>query len=325
MYGRCSGIGLDIGSSGIRLVQLKKYRKNYRLLAYAEVKTPENALENGIITDVEAIAVAVDRVYRQAGVRTRRVVASIPGQQAWVRCLTLPRFNRRELRRAALYQAAALLPFSVDELVADTIICAADKVSHQVEVLVVAARKQVVGALVECLRMVDIIPEAVEIAPVSLYRALRTDGVTGNLLVVDIGSTGMRLSLFCKGVLRCTKSVAPSLPLFNRLPAAGKGAAGVGVAAQRFLPLLVKEIVLTMEESGIRRDRPGVGPIVLTGKGAATEGLVELLQDNLAQPVLLGDPLARLSLTGDCPVQEVERLRFRYAVAIGAAAREVVR
>lgn len=304
---QASGIGLDIGSNNMRIIQLKRGRTGNRLQAYGEAAVPVDTVEDGIIINSEPVAASIEQVLREAGIRNRRVVASISGQHVYVKSLTLPLLPTRELKQAIRYQAAAYLPIPLEDVVMDTVVYGQGNTDKEVEVLLVAVRRAIIESLVDTLHLARVVVEAVEIEPLSVYRALRSGTDPQNLLIVNIGTSNTLFSLFENRRLRLVRS----------LPIGGRRLTGS-------FKELSREVIRTIEYCAIQYHPPGLKKILVTGWGASIEALVEFLQNGLPFPLETGDPLSGLFLPHEVGEEERQLLQYEYSAAIGAARREVI-
>ena len=207
MRRRASGVGLDIGSHSIKLVQLEPMGKFYRLSSYGEIATPAGALENGLIRDREAVAHAVDQLFRNTGIRNRCLVTSVPGQQVFVKTLSLPWMRKRELKPAVYYQVAAWLSSPVEEMVIDFAVYHENRTAREMKVLVVAVHQSVIENLLVVLELAELVGEVIDIEPLALYRVLRSQDEGRGLLVIDIGAASTQFSLFQGQRLSFVRSV----------------------------------------------------------------------------------------------------------------------
>lgn len=312
MRRRASGVGLDIGSHSIKLVQLEPMGKFYRLSSYGEIATPAGALENGLIRDREAVAHAVDQLFRNTGIRNRCLVTSVPGQQVFVKTLSLPWMRKRELKPAVYYQVAAWLSSPVEEMVIDFAVYHENRTAREMKVLVVAVHQSVIENLLVVLELAELVAEVIDIEPLALYRVLRSQDEGRGLLVIDIGAASTQFSLFQGQRLSFVRSV-------------GRGGNPGKMASDSDLTLMgqemAAEVFRTLEYYEVQYSEAIVDKVVLTGGGSAGEQLRESMQAHLPYTVEEGDVVVGLNGLDE---EEKEELRYRYGLALGLAAREVI-
>jgi type IV pilus assembly protein PilM len=90
-------VGLDIGSSAVKAVELKPAGRGYRVTAYGSEPLPPDSIVDGAIIDGAAVADAIRRLFDARGIRTRDVAASLSGNAVIVKKITLPAMTEAEL------------------------------------------------------------------------------------------------------------------------------------------------------------------------------------------------------------------------------------
>ena len=83
-------VGLDIGSSAVKAVELKPAGKSFRVVGYGAEPVPPDAIVDGAIIDGAAVADAIRRLFDSHGLKTREVVASLSGTAVIVKKITVP-------------------------------------------------------------------------------------------------------------------------------------------------------------------------------------------------------------------------------------------
>jgi type IV pilus assembly protein PilM len=109
-------IGLDIGSSAIKLVQLGPGPKGYQLQAMAMVPLPPEAIGEGNIKDFPTVVEAIQEAVSKAGVKVKDAVIAVSGRELIVKKLQLPKMTRKELADAISLEAEQHVPFAIDEV-----------------------------------------------------------------------------------------------------------------------------------------------------------------------------------------------------------------
>ena len=92
-----SVVGLDIGSSAVKAVELKPSGKSYRVAAFAIEPVPPDSIVDGAIIDGNAVAVAIRRLFESKAFKAKDVVASLSGNAVIVKKISLPLMTAAEL------------------------------------------------------------------------------------------------------------------------------------------------------------------------------------------------------------------------------------
>jgi type IV pilus assembly protein PilM len=139
-------VGLDIGSSAIKVVELKAAGRGYRVATYGSEPLPPDSIVDGAIIDGAAVADAIRRLFDARGIRTRDVAASLSGNAVIVKKITLPTMTQTELAESIYWEAEQYIPFDIQDVNLDYEISDDPAQSGQngqgtMAVLLVAAKK----------------------------------------------------------------------------------------------------------------------------------------------------------------------------------------
>lgn len=138
--------GLDIGFNTIKAMQLDTEKKQTAVLGYGVTKFNENAIQDGVITDFEALAKSAMELFSKdiiGAISTRRVAATIPASKAYSRVITLPaKLDAKELEEAVHLEATQYIPIPLEELYLDFEVTS--RGADEIEVLVVGAPRKII-------------------------------------------------------------------------------------------------------------------------------------------------------------------------------------
>src|SRR6266702_5678986 len=140
-------VGLDVGTSAVRAVELVLGREQVTLTRFGQVALPPGAVRGAEIVDAPAVAAAIRRLWREAGFRSRTVIAGVGNQRVVVRQADLPAMSDEDLRSALQFQAQDLIPIPIEEAVVDFQVLERYAGSEQealMRVLLVAAQRDMV-------------------------------------------------------------------------------------------------------------------------------------------------------------------------------------
>ena len=341
-------IGVDIGSAAIKIVELSGDGETAEgggtARAAASASTPAGALEEGRITNAQAVGRTLRELVQGAGVRTRRAVAAVNGQVALMREVRMPQLPPNEIRQAARFEVERYLPYPIAEVTFDTVVLGESKENgnNRVDVLVVAARTDVLRQHAAVLQAAGLEPVVVEVEPLAVVRAVASgataDQVTAcihlgssvTMILVAEGQVPRVIRTVAFGTTQLLEAAASHLGatgdapdvLHARLAAAvnGDGAPGLREAIDDSLSSLVTEIRRSLEYYGGRYRAVVPDRVVVTGGGAALPGVAASLTSALEMPVAYGDPFTDL---GGPPQGVARDAGPAYAVAAGLARRGV--
>src|SRR3954468_18842788 len=140
-------IGLDIGSSGVKMVQLREQRKRgqvgYALESFGMKPLPPEAIVDGALMNSTAIVQAIQELVGELKLKAKDVAIGVSGHSVIIKKISMPRMTQEELEESIQGEAEAYIPFDVKDVNIDTQILSsnADDQTGQMDVLLVAAKK----------------------------------------------------------------------------------------------------------------------------------------------------------------------------------------
>lgn len=213
LFGSRSFIGLDIGSQSIKVVELEPSGTGYRVLHAGSGATPPGAVREGGVTEPSVLGDAIKKVLASAGVRRGRVVSAVGGQTVIVRELKMPRMEKGDLQQAVRFEAGRYLPYSVRDVSMDFDILGelVEEGQPKVEVLLVAARQEVVGRHLDALRGAGLQPFVLDVESFATMRALSTgtpaEGTPQAVVYVSLGAESTDVLITEGDRLRLTRNL----------------------------------------------------------------------------------------------------------------------
>lgn len=333
MAGR-TAIGLDIGTSGVRVAQLRFGRGAVTLERFGQVALPDGAVRDGEVADPAAVAVAIRQLWAHTRVSGKKVLLGVASGRVIVRQVDLAWLPPSELRRSLPFQVADILPMPVEAAVLDFYplqeLPRGDGVGRAVRGLLVAASRETVDATVQAVQRAGLTPMSVDLTSFAILRALgpgsdgsADGGAAGEdpEALVDVGAKVTNVVVHQGGVPRfvrilpmggqhVTDAVAERAGLPPQQAEALKHELGLGLGPHAFTAegqaaaravedatsALVGEVRTSLTYYAAAGAAAPVNRIVLTGGGARLAGLPERLQAAADVPVVLGTPIAALRL-----------------------------
>jgi type IV pilus assembly protein PilM len=209
-------VGLDIGSSAIKAVELKRSGSAIELVGRpAVVPTPPRSVEGGVIVDTTAVAEALAEVIAIGGFKTRQVIASVGGDSSVVvRITEVPKMTGKELEEAIQWELDRQTPFPIDQCIYDYQPLQpedADPAAQNMEVLLAVAQEDMVNAHVDTIMSAKLNPVSIDVEPLAIARAVVdvADGQYGDQTVgiLHMGATSTSILIVRKGLLSFVRTV----------------------------------------------------------------------------------------------------------------------
>jgi type IV pilus assembly protein PilM len=139
-------VGLDIGSSGVKLVHLRERKGGFALQAFGSAPLPPEAIVDGALMNSAAIVQAVQELMAAQKVKVKEVAIGVRGHSVIIKKISLPRMTQEELDESIQWEAEQYIPFDVKDVNIDTqILTREGDAAGQMDVLLVAAKKDMIN------------------------------------------------------------------------------------------------------------------------------------------------------------------------------------
>ena len=218
VLGKLSGtnntVGIDIGSHSIKVAQISSGRNGYVLHKAGSTLTPVDAIKNGVVDDVFSVSDAVRRLLNDLEISGSMAVGAVSGPSVVVRQVQLPAMPENQLRKSISWEARNYISFPVEdsqlafEILGTNIV---DGVA-QMDVMLVAAPRELVDSRVATLEQAGVEPIAVELEPFALIRSvidfpLSSPDFNETMAIIEIGASYTHITIIANGAFGLTRSV----------------------------------------------------------------------------------------------------------------------
>lgn len=208
LTGVSSFFGLDIGTTAIRVVQLRGGGPVKSLVRYAYVPVDSKIVLSDSKTDQQHLAQIIKDLVEQAHMTTHNVAVGVPSQRVFTAVVDFDRLPASELAKAIRYQADSLIPTPLEKSKIDwAVIGDSPKDKTKVEVLLSSVENDFVEQRLDLLESVGLDVVAFEPDNLALTRALIGGDVPQPQMVLDIGSKSTDLVVTMNGAPRLTRSI----------------------------------------------------------------------------------------------------------------------
>ncbi len=340
-------VGLDIGSTAVRAAELSVTGGQVSVLRAAQVKVAEGAVENGEVRQPEAVADALRELWSVGKFKSKQVVMGVGNQRVVVREIGLPWLPEKELRDSLGFQVQEFIPMSVDEVVLDfdTLGEFEQEGRRMIRILLVAAQRVMVDAVVAAAEGAKLEPVGLDLVPFALVRAVGASDAgmdldeAGDEAVVDVGAHVTNICVHARGITRfvrilpsggrdVTLAIARALGVEDEVAErlkkgedveAAPPREEVGRAALARASSFVDEIRSSLEFYTAQAQGSRIGRVLVTGGGSKLEGLLDLLVERIPVPVERGHVFERAVPKLELDERALNEAEPVLAVAIGLA------
>jgi len=169
-------IGIDIGSSAIKMVQLREAKGVYHLVNLGMAPLASEAIVDNAVMDSGTVVGTLRNLVESHKVKTKNVSTSISGHSVIIRKITLPIMTEEELESSIQWEAEQYIPFEINEVDLDFQILGENpKDPSQMEVLLVAAKKDFVSDYVTVFKEAGLTPVVMDVDCFALENAFETN------------------------------------------------------------------------------------------------------------------------------------------------------
>ncbi len=343
-------VGIDIGSSYIKAVQLKLESGRIILETYGEVALGPYE-EGGVAGQIanleeEQLIEATKNLLSQANVTAKDALISIASSTSLIFILTLPRISEQEISSAVQSEVRKYIPIPLTEISLDWWIIPEEEVFGDVymkekkrgdiRVLVAAVRNEIIEKYEGIAKELGFRSHAYEIETFSMIRASLKHELAP-VMLIDLGASGTRVSVVEHGVLRkfysvnrggtyLTNSIRKSLQIEFEDAERRKREVGLnrehrdqevyGIIAtgMEYIFSEVKKVLFDYE----KEYRKPVSKIVLAGGGSLLHGLDREIENRYNIPTVYANPFKRV-VSPDFLEEVLEKAGPEFSVALGLA------
>jgi type IV pilus assembly protein PilM len=313
--GKKTSVGLDIGSGIIKLVVIDHSGSEPELVKVATTEVATDAIVEGEIMDPGIVAEAVRGLFSTAGVKQKSVVTAVGGRDVIVKKIQMDRMKEAEAREVIRWEAEQHVPFDMANVELDFQILDPDADGLQMNVLLVAAKRELVEGRVGLLKEAGLQAAVIDVDAFAIHNAFELnhpDAMQGVVGLVNIGHEVTNVNVLEDGVPVLTRDLSVGTRRFREDLQREKGLSAEdseqvvqGLASNADLAAYVEargeEIAVGVERAAAflataSRSAGGLSHVFTSGGGARIPGLNEALADRLKVPVELASPLQRLKV-----------------------------
>ena len=321
----------------------------------AQVPLPAGVVEGGEVREADALSDALRELFAKAGVKSKQVYLGVGNQRVVVREVALPWLPEKELRDTLAFQVQEFIPMAAEEAVLDfDPLGEVDQGGRRMQrILLVAAHKAMVNALVDAVVAARLEPVAVDLTPFAVVRAVGTGDEAldlespGDEAVIDVGAQVTSLCVHERGVTRFVRmlpsggrdvtlaiarglgiedDLAETLKIGQQLPAPPgedqpepPDPADVSRLALSRAGSFVDEVRSSLEFYAAQVPGARIARMLVVGGGSRLEGFLELLQERIPVPVDRGRLFERAKSELELTAEAAAEAEAVLPVAVGLA------
>src|SRR3990172_1799139 len=205
-------VGLDIGTSSVKAVQLQRSRKRYRLVELGIAPLHPNTIVDGLIMDADAVTNAIRQIFAENKIGLKDVAVSVSGHSVIVKKIAVPHMKPDELREGIAWEAEQHIPYSIEDVNLDfQILGSGDNGKGEMDVLLVAVKKDIVNQYLAVISAAGLRAAVVDVDAFAVENAFEMSEQVGRdevVALVNIGAAITTINVIRGGCSEFTRDSA---------------------------------------------------------------------------------------------------------------------
>jgi len=338
-------IGLDIGSTSVRLLQLSRRGSGYRIDHFAIEPLGEGVVVDKAVQDVEAISNAISRAVRASGTRAKNCAIAVSGSAVFTKTISLPAdLAEADIESQVQIEANQYIPYPLDEVSLDfEVLGPSARNVDLMDILLAASKSENVESRQDAIDSAGLKAKVVDVEAFAIANAFELirnrDGVNRNDAVgfFDIGYDLTTLLVIKGGRVIYTRDhpfgghqlqeeiqrrydmTAEQAAFFERNEEAPQDFEEE--VLEPFQLNIVHQISRALQFYASSNEYSNISTIYLSGGGASLKGLAPMVQQELGMTTRVADPVTGLDLAENVAVTALKRNANNLMIAMGLALR----
>jgi type IV pilus assembly protein PilM len=336
-------VSVDIGSNSLKLVEVRSGAGSLQITGAGSAVMPSAAIQSNMVSDPVAVADVLRGLIESKGIKATKAITAVPGPAVIIKRVTLPTQSSQELENTILFEAGNFIPEDLENVNLDYQITDYLEDGKRMDVLLVAAKKDIVSSYAETLRAAGLMPVVLDVDYFALENMFELNYEPAENRVVALVNVGARYSSI--NILRSGRStftgdvpvggrditdalvrdLGVEVDVAERLKA-GESVGGVdpeqvAVAMGPAADTLIDEIHHALSFFWTAATDETINEVYLSGGSAQMPDLASRLSERIEVPVSIANPLARVVLNPALEASGIRQHAAEYAVAMGLAVR----
>ncbi len=334
--------GLDIGTTGVRLVQLQQGSDTPSLVTYGDMLMPADLSGSDSGADQDKLADIIRQLKNETGTTADQVVTALPSSEAFTTVITTPKLKQNELQEFIHQRVDEYIPMPAKDARLDWHIIDSNKNENEMAVLLVAAPKSTVNKYISIIEKAGLNLLALEINALAVARSVVSTADVP-VVVIDWGSTTAEITIIWQRIPHVVKTVNVGgetlihsveqnlnvdteqaqqfLQKFGMAETKLEGQ--VRKAMQEPVDSVMKETSALIEQFTSQSEDAQLEKVILTGGPTALPELPAYIANSLNLPAEIANPWVNVSYSANQHETLMDN-SLHFAVAVGLAQRAFV-
>ena len=314
-------IGLDIGSSAIKMIHMKGSKRGYQLQHFGIANLPPEAIIDGALMNSTVIVSTIRDLLQSQRIRHKEAGIAISGHSVIIKKITLPAMTEEELEESIQWEAEQYIPFDINDVNIDVQVLTPEPSEQgQMDVLLVAAKKDMINDYLAVVQEAGLTPMVVDVAAFCVENAFETNydlPTSDTIVLVNIGASVININVLADGTTAFTRDISmggnqfteeiqKQLSVSYDEAEALKLGGGATVDADSVVPQEVERVIVSVSETlagEIQRSLDfyaataadsQISRIYLSGGTCTIPSLYKIIENKVGVPVEVMNPFRNI-------------------------------
>jgi type IV pilus assembly protein PilM len=345
-----SAVGLDIGSSSIKVCHLKETKRGHALVGFGMIPLPPEAIVDGALMNSTAIVDAIRELFQSQKIKHKEVALSVSGHSVILKKINLPQMTEEELEESLKWEAEQYIPFDINDVNIDHYTLNRDNGQGQMDVLLVAAKKDMINDYTSVVAEAGLQPVVVDVDAFAIQNQFEMNyGIppTETVVLVNVGASVININVVSNGVSAFTRDISMggnaytdeiqkqlnvSYDEAEELKIGGRGAESDSVVPQEVERVMTQvsetlsnEIQRSLDFFAATSADVQISKVYLSGGTAKVPALARTLEAKVGIPIEVMDPFKNVDVSGKgFDPNYLKNIAPMAAVSVGLALRKPV-
>lgn len=338
-------VGIDIGSSSVKIIQLKDNKGSLQLINAGMLPLPPEAIVDNTLMDSSSIATEIKNLIASLGIKLKDVACSISGNSVIIRKIVLPAMPQEELEDQISWEAEQYIPFDINDVNMDFQILSPDSNDpSKMNVLLVASKKDIINDYVAVFSEAGMHLSVVDVDSFAVQNAFEANHDYSSddiIALVNIGASVMNINVIKDGVTLFTRDVQMGGNLYTeeiqkQLGLSSEDAETGKLLAHESTNEPLRKVILKVNETITQEIRRSldfynstasderISGVFVSGGCSKVYSLIDTIAEKISLPVEKLNPFAKLKYNEkDFDPDYLNEIAPFMAVPIGLAIRRV--
>jgi type IV pilus assembly protein PilM len=203
-------VGVDIGTSSIKVCQVKETRRGYTLQRAGYADLAQHTIVDGQVMDAGRVVEALQRIFQDSKIRQKDIALSVSGQSVIIRKITVPMMTPAELEEQIHWEAEQHIPFDIKDVQVDYQVLRRRPEASQMELLLVAAKRDQINDFAQLARDAKLKPVVCDIDAFTVqnvFEVSRGLPPEQTIALINVGASVASLNVIAAGVSAFTREI----------------------------------------------------------------------------------------------------------------------